>query len=142
MSIKKAQDNRQANCSCGQLKIIVSGNPKSVIACNCQKCQKRTGSILGVSSYFNQDQVVTITGESKVFKRQSDSGNESESHFCPACGTTVYWYAQLFPHRIGIAVGCFQDSNFPEPQAVVWTKTKHHWLSYPEHIPSSPTQKF
>lgn len=134
--------NRKASCSCGQLTVDVSGDPKRVLACNCLQCQKRTGSVLGVSSYFANDKIVSISGESNTYERSSDSGRKIQSNFCPECGTTVFWKAEVFPELTGVAVGCFTDSNFPEPQAIAWTSTKHDWVSYPDDLPSSRTQEF
>jgi hypothetical protein len=36
---------RTAECHCGQLKAIASGEPASVYVCHCKACQRRTGLI-------------------------------------------------------------------------------------------------
>ncbi|RLA14298.1 MAG: aldehyde-activating protein, partial [Gammaproteobacteria bacterium] len=41
---------------------------------------------------------------------------------------TVYWQGASLPDKTGIAVGCFSDPNFPEPEMVVWTSSKHGWV--------------
>ncbi|RLA03594.1 MAG: aldehyde-activating protein [Gammaproteobacteria bacterium] len=133
---------RSASCSCGQLTINVSGEPGFVVACNCLKCQKRTGSVFGVSAYFEDTQVDSVTGNATLFEKVSDSGNLSKRHFCPECGTTVYWQGASLPDKTGIAVGCFSDPNFPEPEMVVWTSSKHGWVTYPDAWLSSDTQEF
>jgi hypothetical protein len=133
---------RTASCACGQLNISVSGEPKVIATCSCSKCQRRTGSVFGVSSYFGNDQVLEISGESTIYKRTSDAGRGIEENFCPQCGSSVYWKPDFLENHTGIAVGCFVDSNFPEPQACVWNTTKHSWVSFPEHWASSDTQDF
>lgn len=133
---------RNATCSCGQLTIAVTGDPSFVVACNCLKCQSRTGSVFGVSAYFEDAQVASINGQSTQFDKISDSGNLSKRHFCPQCGSTVYWQAGSLPDKTGIAVGCFGDPNFPAPKAVVWTSSKHDWVAFPEGWLSSDTQDF
>jgi hypothetical protein len=133
---------RTANCSCGQLSIAVTGDPGFVVACNCLKCQSRTGSVFGVSAYFDDAQVESINGQSTQFDKISDSGNLSKRYFCPQCGSTVYWQAGSLLDKTGIAVGCFGDPNFPEPKVVVWTSSKHDWVTYPEGWLSSDTQEF
>ena len=133
---------RKASCSCGQLSIRVKGEPKIVAACSCLKCQKRTGSVFGVSSYFDDDQVIERIGESNSYERTSDSGLKVERKFCPICGSTVYWKADILDKYTGVAVGAFADPEFPEPTFSAWNKSKHSWVSFPENWKSSDTQEF
>jgi hypothetical protein len=126
---------RKAECACGQLSIEVEGAPAMTVVCACTQCQRRTGSAFGISAYFKDDQVVAITGESKSGTRGSDSGRTLTGHFCPECGTTLYWYAEAFPGRTGIAGGCFLDPDFPpKPQRAVWAKNIHPWAHLDESI--------
>jgi hypothetical protein len=131
---------REAKCTCGQLTVRVVGDPTIVLACSCLKCQRRTGSVFGVSAYFPDEQVEEITGDTRTFNPPSDSGRPSERHFCPHCGTAVYWKAGAFPGHTGIAVGTFADPAFPAPMVSVWNGSKHSWVEFPEHWPSSDTQ--
>src|SRR6516162_1425618 len=60
-------------------------------------------------------------------------------HFCPTCGTTVFWEADLRPDHIGVAVGAFHDADFPRPTLSVWEESKHGWVGFTHdfaHYPS------
>ena len=59
---------REASCSCGKLRVTCEGDPKYVLACHCLDCQRRTGSVFGVSAYFRQAQI-TPSGADKIFVR-------------------------------------------------------------------------
>lgn len=133
---------REATCSCGQLSIQVKEDPFLVASCSCLTCQKRTGSVFGVSSYFKDDQVIKTKGESNNFSSIGDSGLSVNRKFCPTCGSTVFWNADFLPGHTGVAVGAFADPNFPEPVLAAWTKSKHKWLTFPDHWASSETQDF
>jgi len=122
---------RQAQCGCGNLRVETEGEPTFVIMCHCEACQRRTGAPNGVGAYFNVDQT-TISGETKSFARPTDAGRMLTNHFCPTCGTTVYWEAESLAGFFGIAVGCFTDPNFPPPQRSVFTKRKHSWMAVPD----------
>jgi hypothetical protein len=37
------------------------------------------------------------------------------NHFCPECGTTLFWRADLRPDHIGVAVGACNDPDFAPP---------------------------
>jgi hypothetical protein len=134
--------SRKASCSCGELHVEVNGEPKMVVACSCINCQKRTGSVFGVSAYFANDQVVAKNGEFKSFTSIGDSGGKIERHFCPHCGSTVFWEAGFVPQSLGIAVGCFSDPMFPQPIAAAWCVSKHEWVSFPNGMPTSNSQDF
>ena len=124
---------RRASCSCGQLCIHTRDEPRLVVACSCLSCQKRTGSVFGVSSYFDNDQIMKISGQSKAYSSLSEDGRLNTRYFCPACGSTVYWYTGLFKGKTGVAVGCFADPLFPKPTAASWMRSKHEWVYFPQH---------
>jgi hypothetical protein len=133
---------RTARCACGRLQAAVVGEPYFVIACNCAACQRRTGSAYGVGAYFTGTQVISVRGESKAFVRTGDSGRPVQFHFCPHCGSSVYWTGVLetTTKGLGIAVGCFAEPDFPPPRFVAWCVSKHGWVEFPPGIPRQDTQ--
>ena len=117
---------RIAHCCCGSLRAEATGEPTFVGACHCTECQRRTGSPFGVSTYFLKEQVRT-EGPNKVYVRGSDSGRQIELHFCPDCGSTVFWRAEFVPDLIGVAFGALADPSMPWPTLSVWETTRHPW---------------
>ncbi|MGY8664179.1 GFA family protein [Bradyrhizobium sp. UFLA05-109] len=101
---------RIAHCCCGSLRAEATGEPAFVGACHCTECQRCTGSPFGVP----KEQVRT-EGPSKVYVRGSDSGRKIEIHFCPDCGSSVFWHGELYPDLVGIAFGTFADRSMPWP---------------------------
>jgi hypothetical protein len=122
-----------AHCCCGAVHAEVSGEPIGVFACHCEECQRRTGSVFGVSVYYPKAAVRT-SGETTLFVRDGQAGRKVRMQFCPVCGTTVFWEADWQPGRIGIAVGTFFDPDFPTPSASAWERSKHHWVRLPEEM--------
>jgi hypothetical protein len=120
---------RIAHCCCGALRAEATGEPAIVAACHCMECQRRTGAPFGVSTCFRQEQVRT-EGPSKVYVRSSDSGRTVEFHFCPSCGSTVFWYPQFIPDLIVIAFGAFAGAPMPRPTVSVWDATRHPWVTF------------
>src|SRR5258708_116465 len=116
---------RHAACCCGQLRVIAEGEPVRISVCHCLQCQRRTGSAFGFSAHYPREQIASIEGRSSRFVRVGDSGKPITFHFCPDCGTTVYWG----PHseRITIAVGAFGDPKHPPPKHSVYEEYKHAW---------------
>jgi len=131
--------SRIAHCCCGSLRAEVSVEPTVVSVCHCTQCQRRTGAPFGVSCYFPKDAVRT-EGPSKVFTRGSDSGRRIEAHFCPECGTTLFWHAEFRPDLTGIALGAFADPDFPRPTRSVWEQTRHPWVEFGHPVDRFPDQ--
>ena len=128
---------RLAACSCGQLTAQVEGDPVRVSICHCLACQRRTGSVFGEQARFPRERVTT-SGVSTVYTRVGDEGSRIQFHFCPHCGSTVYYEPEGLQDFIAIAVGAFADPGFPTPTVSVYEERMHHWVVPPvdaEHIP-------
>ncbi len=132
---------RTAACSCGQLRICTTGAPSVVSSCHCLECQRRTGSPFSAQAFFPRAAVAAIEGERSTYRRQADSGAWLAFHFCPKCGSTVFWENERLPDIVSVAVGAFADPHFPPPVRTVFTRTKHDWLTFPDipHHRESPT---
>jgi Glutathione-dependent formaldehyde-activating enzyme len=59
---------RVAQCVCGSLRAITTGDPALVYVCHCRECQRRTGSVLHAGASFMKTQV-RVEGPSTVFAR-------------------------------------------------------------------------
>jgi hypothetical protein len=125
-----------ASCQCGELKLTATEDPDICIACNCQACQKRTGSAFATVAYIPKA-AVTIEGERKSWARTAESGRDVENYFCPSCGTTLYWTLDFRPDHVGVLIGAF-DSPRPDPSRVVWSKEQRPWVHFPEEMEIFP----
>ena len=115
-----------ASCRCGQLRAVASGEPTRISVCHCLNCQKRSGSAFAAQVRFPATQM-TITGEAKTFTATGDNG-AAHFHFCPECGSTVYYENDSQPATIAIALGAFDDPYFVTPTVSVWEERQHEWL--------------
>ena len=124
---------KTASCSCGQLSVTCEGDPVRVSLCHCFACQKRTGSLFGVAARYKRENV-KIEGRTTTYRPLSDSGNRNELHFCPTCGSTVYWELEKEPETIMVAVGAFADADFPKPAKSFYEERRHRWLELPDDV--------
>jgi len=46
----------------------------------------------------------------------------------------VFWFAELAPDLIGIAVGAFADPSMPPPTVSVWETTRHPWVTFDHQL--------
>jgi len=127
---------RRASCHCGSVTVDCRGEPSKVSLCHCSDCQKRTGSLFSVAAFYPRANVRLLAGQMTSFHRSSASGFGVTFHFCPQCGSNVYWEADRLPDFIGLAVGTFADPHFPAPEQAVWDQRRHEWLKLPDSFPS------
>ena len=88
------------------------------------------GAVVSNQARFRREQV-TFTGKATAWMRTAESGNALTFHFCPTCGSIVYWENEGFPGIVAVAIGNFADPNVPAPASSVWEETRHPWVSLP-----------
>ena len=121
-----------ARCACSNTSITVSGEPTYHGVCHCTNCKQRTGSAFGISTYFKRAEVSGQIGTTSVYAFHNQRQNHNqERHFCPTCGTTLFWYVSSLPELIGIAGGCFGEEYPGEPQASFTHCKKLPWVELP-----------
>lgn len=123
---------RTASCRCGQLRAMVTGDPVRVSVCHCLNCKKRSGSAFAAQARWPSAQV-KIEGRSKTFVKVADSGNRATFHFCPECGSDVYYeidgkFDDKFNDLVAIPLGAFDDPYFLSPTFSVWEERKCAWV--------------
>jgi hypothetical protein len=126
---------REAACHCGQLRLEVSGDPFVVSICHCLACQRRTGSAFGMQAAFAADQV-EVVGRYDDFARTSDEADQKQHsfHFCPDCGSQVFYTEPTEPDLVVVSVGSFADPSFPPPTESGYDTRRHHWVQLPDTV--------
>ena len=120
---------RTASCSCGQLRIEVDGEPRSVGVCHCLACQQRTGSVFATLASFSAP--FKVFGAATQYVRVGDQGARFVFRFCPVCGTTVFHTEEGNDQSVSVAVGAFADPSFPPPRVSVYDNRRHPWVTLP-----------
>lgn len=91
--------------------------------------------------------MLEISGESSVYNGLEIAGvggaggQGTSNHFCPVCGSTLYWTFDTIPEAIPdewaktmarvvvVAVGNFTDPDFPPPHAHLNPELRPPWLT-------------
>ena len=126
---------RTAACSCGQLSLEAEGEPFHVSICHCTACQRRTGSAFGMQAGYRPGQI-TVSGRSTEYPRTSDEADRKLHvfHFCPDCGSTLYYTEPDEPELVVVMTGTFADPDFPMPITSGYHLRRHRWIGLPEEI--------
>lgn len=132
-----AVKTRTAACNCGQLRVTCKGpDPERISLCHCNLCQKQSGSAFAIQARFPKEQV-TIEGKSTAWKfpiagaepvtYRNCATTGGTFHFCPVCGSTVWYTADADDSRIGVKIGAFADPTFPAPKISGFEAYRHPW---------------
>ena len=121
----------RAECQCGQLTVESETDPEFTVVCNCTQCQRRSGSAFALAAFFRRADL-KISGELKEWTRIGGTGKPLTNHFCPECGTNVFWFPEFRPEHAGVAIGCL-TTPAPEPQSAIFLSEKQSWLDFPAH---------
>ena len=82
---------------------------------------------------FTPDQV-NVVGRFSDYLRVSDEVDRKEHifHFCPDCGSQVFYTQPVEPDLIVLSVGAFADPTFPPPTESGYDSRRHRgWLCLP-----------
>jgi hypothetical protein len=78
---------------------------------------------------FNADQV-QVFGRFSDYARVSDETDRKEHvfHFCPDCGSQVFYTEPTEPDLVVVSVGSFADPTFPPPTESGYDSWRHPWV--------------
>ena len=126
---------KTGGCQCGAVRFETSGEPVRAMACHCTTCKLRSGSPYGIGVYFEENNVNFIQGEVHSYQFKSDTtGRWIRNEFCPKCGSAVSWTLEMRPGMRAIAGGSYDDPNWFELAAHIWTRSARSDMCYPENM--------
>ena len=105
----------------------MQGEPNKVSLCFCAQCRKRTGSAFGIVAFFDRA-AVRAEGEAASHTRAADGGHVVTFHFCPTCGSSLWWEPSRKPDMVGVAAGAFDEGPVPPPDQAVNREGQPGWL--------------
>ena len=79
---------------------------------------------------------VRVVGRFSDYARISDEADRKEHvfHFCPDCGSQVFYTEPDEPDRVVVSVGSFADPSFPPPTRSGYDSRRHDWVGLPDSI--------
>ena len=84
---------------------------------------------------FTPEQV-NVVGRFDDYTQISDEEDRKPHvfHFCPECGSQVFYTEPDEPDLIVVSVGSFADPSFPPPTESGYDSRRFPWLAVPETI--------
>jgi len=123
------------NCLCGQVNFEADGDIKMQGNCHCTDCQQISGSPFA-TLLFLKDEDVKITGDTKRFEHQVDSGNTLTKDFCSNCGSQMFGGNVGRPGMTAIKAGVINEKEHIKPQFNVYVSSKAPCTILDDTIPA------
>jgi hypothetical protein len=118
----------EGGCSCGKVRYSSDAEPVFSGLCHCKDCQKTTGTSYSVVVAVPTPSL-TVTGELKVWGSKGDSGQDTQSSFCPNCGSPVIGTADVMEGTSMIRARTLDDTSWLKPALEIYCDSKMPWVS-------------
>lgn len=132
-----AKSGGSGGCLCGAVRYHYQGEPTSVGLCQCERCQRQSGSAFLIGVIFPKE-AVTIEGELATYQAAIDGEQSLRRHFCPKCGSAVSITLDRFPEIRSMMGGTLDDKSTLRPGFSIWCSAGQPWLQLPPEIRCFP----
>jgi len=102
-------------CLCGEVRIVVTGQPDRVGICHCMDCRKHHGALFYAAAIFPAGSV-SVEGETREYAGR---------HFCPRCGSSVFARTD---DEIEVHLGTFDAPDRFVPTYEGWCERREAFL--------------
>ncbi|HEY2774035.1 MAG TPA: GFA family protein [Candidatus Binatia bacterium] len=131
---------QHGGCLCGSVRYRVDAEPLTVYACHCTDCQRRTGSVFGISMVLRRESVHVLSGELHAYRIVMPDGRTKNGRICSNCGSRLFGDPALAPALVVVQPGTLDDRSWVRPLAHIWTRSAQPWVRLPDDARIYATQ--
>jgi hypothetical protein len=100
--------------------------------CHCGDCRRHSGAPAVAWGLVKQDEL-EVEGETRVYA----SSEHGRRHFCPACGTALFYTnAAIFPEMIDVQTCTLDDPDALPPRAQIQVAERVGWMERAHELPA------
>ncbi|CAA0103591.1 Uncharacterised protein [Zhongshania aliphaticivorans] len=118
----------QARCACGEVRYEFCGQPYTVYACHCTRCQQRTGSAFGLTMIVPAN-AITFVGKGLAEDMSNQSG---PLLYCDTCRSLMAYKSA--PDTYCVFPGAFDDKTWFKPVANIWVRSAQPWVTIDQRL--------
>ncbi|HZY53101.1 MAG TPA: GFA family protein [Reyranella sp.] len=120
-------------CHCGAIRYEVTGNALTHALCHCSDCRRSAGAPMVGWTMYRGDAVKVTKGTPKVYA----SSENARRHFCPDCGTGLFYVNEtMLPGIIDIQSATYDDPNAVPPKAHIQVAERIGWMERVHELPT------
>ena len=125
---------RRGGCLCGAVRYEFTDKPRMGVSCFCRDCQYVSGGAPAHAMIMAR-QDLTVTGATKTYWTEAESGRRVAREFCSICGTPLFAYTEKRPGRVALKVGSLDDPSDFKPQLAIWMSSAQPWHTLDISLP-------
>ena len=120
-------------CMCGAVRFGTTADPARVIHCHCEDCRRHTGAPMATLPVYSADQVV-FSGQARRLYRSSENAQRA---FCPTCGTSITFEADLrgYGSVCALHISAFDDPETLRPTHHSYFAERISWMDLADDLP-------
>ena len=122
-------------CLCGAVRYEAYGSPSLSAICHCRMCQRASGAPFMGLLFMPSDAVKVIKGYPRVYH----SSPTSDRHFCPACGSPLF-FVRHTRSLCAVTVGSLDNPHIFKPTMHVCMESAMEWLDIRDDAPRYSTK--
>ena len=128
-------------CHCGAIRYEVEGDAITQALCHCTDCRRHAGAPMVGWTMYPLDAVKVVKGTHKVYA----SSKNGRRHFCPDCGTCVFYTnGEMLPGIIDVQSATYDDPDAVPARAHIHVAERIGWMTRAHELPAFdryPSQK-
>lgn len=124
----------EGGCHCGTIRFRITGPEPHTGYCHCRDCQKVSGAPAQTWMDVRLVNFEVLSEAPSVYK-SSDKGRR---HFCPICGSQLYFSSLDDVDFVYPQVGALDDPELVKPSMHIWTDSQISWFKVDDHLPRFP----
>jgi hypothetical protein len=119
-------------CHCGAIRYQVEGDAMNHALCHCVDCRRHSGAPMVGWTMYRQSELKVTKGTPKIYKSSTDG----RRHFCPDCGTGLFYINEvMLPGIIDIQSATYDDPNAVPAQAHIQIADRIGWMEQAHELP-------
>jgi hypothetical protein len=120
----------EGGCVCGAVRYRIDAPTIGARICHCRICQKSMAAPFAAQASFPASSL-TRSGNTERYR----TSQRLYRHFCPTCGTRVFFEPVDFPDRVAVPVATLDDPSAIEPEMHIWISSKLEFVRLHDELP-------
>lgn len=120
-------------CHCGAVRYEADGEAITHALCHCTDCRRHAGAPMVAWTMYGEGAVKVTKGTPKIYS----SSEHGRRHFCPECGTGLFYTnVQAMPGIIDIQSSTCDDPNLVPARAHIQVAERIGWMASAHELPT------
>jgi hypothetical protein len=120
-------------CHCGAIRYQIEGDAIVHALCHCTDCRRSAGAPMVAWTMYPVAAVKVTKGTPKIRK----SSEHGRRHFCPDCGTGLFYFNdQVLPGIVDVQSATYDDPDAIPAQVHIQVAERIGWMEKAHELPS------